>query len=307
MDKARKMPTRFTSGKRYAMPLIRGGKRQYLAGPAPPTRNAKWRRVRRGLARFTTRRNRRFTKSGYTLSKVLNSIAETKLLAVNQVIRQSPEAIQAGAYATMYRMCTGDNPSAWSGTWKDLGGIAIPQGDGGGQRDGKYVYLQKTHLSVNIDMQFNAEVVPPTEFRVIVGKLKRQDSPTGFTRDPASTLFLNNTGDAVGHVASGFEGPDLMLQPLNKRFFYIKSDRKFVLSPALATTGGGYSGKYPTMKNMVFNLGYYKKTLYSNSNLPMDLDYSWFIIIYARSINSHSVAANGYEVNVRGTTSFKDV
>lgn len=283
-----------------------GGKKQMVLR-FRSTRNSKWRRAKRGLARFTRTRARRFSKSGYTLSRVLNSIAETKLLGLTPVNEGNPEAIQSGAIAQMYRMCIGIHPAAWSGNWTDLGGIAIAQGDGAGQRDGKYVYLQKTHLHVNIDMQFNQEVCPPIEFRVIVGKQKRAESPSGFTRDPATLLYLNNTGDAVGHVASGFNGSDLMLQPLNKKFFFIKSDRRFMLSSPLPSSAGGYSGKYRTMKNMVFDLGYYKKTLYSTgTNLPMDIDYSWFVLIYARSLDKDT-AATGFEVNARGTTSFKDV
>lgn len=255
---------------------------------------------------------------------MMNSIAETKLLALNRQNQAAPAEIQPLNKAYYKAFVLGSKPAAWTGIYNGLGGISIAKGDDSNTRDGNYVYMQKTHVSMTIDtipQSINGDR-PPMQFRVIVGMSKRGLTPAGYTRDPTASLFLQEGGSHFGHTSSGVTGTDLMMQPLNKRDYYIKSDRKFTLSsPSVSINSAvvgqtsnyaGYTGKYATTKNMVFDLGHYKKTRYGDSgtfqNLPEDLNTSWFVIIYARSQQeSQGLSANDWEVNLRGNTSFKDV
>ena len=247
---------------------------------------------------------------------MLNAIAETKLLPINRQVTVSPAEISTGNETYYKAFVVGSKPAAWTGIYNGLGGVSISKGDSSNERDGNYVYMQKTHVNFNIDARNqNAGTRPPMQYRVICGKSKRANTPAGYTIDPTTSLFLNEGGTKFGHSSAGVDGSDIMMQPLNKRDFFIKSDKKFTLSPfmgALASgaQAGGYSGYYPTTKDMVYNLGYYKKTRYEDAgsfaNLPSDLDTTWFIIAYARSQSTGS-NANDWTVNVRGTTSFKDV
>ncbi len=265
----------------------------------------------RGLARFAYSRKR--LASGISMSNMLNTIAETKLLALNRQQQQSPAEINSGSKAFYKAFVVGAKPGSWTGTYNALGGVTIMKGVDSNQREGNYVFMQKTHISLNIDTSYQSSGYrPPMEFRVICAKLKRGTSPTGYTLDPSVSLFLNEGGTHFGHSSSGCDGTDIMLQPLNKRDYFIKSDRRFTLSIPVGTKTdpGGYSGHYAVKKNLFYNLGFYKKTRFEDSgglqNVPYDLDTAYFIIVYARSVDK-AQSANDWEVNLRGTTSFKDI
>lgn len=274
------------------------------------TRRSKWQRARTGLARFAYSRRRNM--AGRRLSNMLNKIGETKLIACTQVNELEPTAIQTGAKAYSACFCMGTKPAAWGGTWQQLDGIKIEQGDTAQSRDGAYVYLDHTRLSFNIDTTYSTTYRPPTQFRVVVGKARRGTNPAGITQNPSTDLFIDEIGNAWGHATAGKNGTDLMLQPLNKRDWYVMSDRKFTLSTPLEDSAGGYTGKYPTSKNFVCRLPYAKKTKYGSSaagalqDFPLDIDSSYFVCIYARS-EQKDTTARAWEVNVRGTTCFKDI
>lgn len=258
------------------------------------------------LARFNFSRKRYYNNR--KVSNHLNKFAENNLLQLSAQNEALPKAIQLGAFAQYWGGVLGSVPSQWDSGLTDLQGLSITQGDDAGQRHGNYVYLQKSTVNLTIDARHTTETVqPPTEFRCIVCKQRRGTMPAGLTFNPATSLFLNNLGEKFGYTTSGVNGSDLMLQPLNKRDWVVHTDKRFMLSNWVTNTTSGYSGYYPCFKRMRFSLPYYKRTHYDNaSSLPDDIDYHWLIIVFARSLNKDTTA-NDWEVNLRGSTSFKDV
>lgn len=241
---------------------------------------------------------------------------ETKLLALNRQNNLLPGPIHAGSKCFYKAFVIGTKPASWTGTYTNLGGVEIPKVSATTPanqtvRDGNYVYMKKTHISLNIDMMNTGGTnQPPTQFRVVVAKSKRGNTPAGYTIDPTTSLFLNEGGTHFGHSSASADGTDIMLQPLNKRDFFIKSDRKMIMSMPMDSAVAGYTGKYACTADRFYNLGYYKKTRYEDSgtfaDLPSDLDTNYFIIVYARSIEK-AQSANDWEVNLRGTTTFSDI
>lgn len=308
-----------------------------MFGPVPrkPRTTTYTRTPSRGVGTLrTTRKRKTFYKSKYSklparlrgsrvsyqinkaVSRAVNGLAENKIVALTAVNESPPSPIQALALAHTRSFTLGDIPSTWSGVagLTSLGGMTFIQGNANNQRIGKYIYLQKSRVSMEIDMYNNASDSVPVEFRVICCKARRGNNPSGFTYNYATSLFLNTDGTDFGHATSGINGTDLMVQPINKKDWVVFGDRKFMLSnPAVAqdnaTTGSTtyYSGKYPVMKRMVFNLPFNKKTeIGPNPAIPVDIDYNYVMVIYARSLGK-DLAADKFEVNVRGSTTFKDL
>lgn len=261
----------------------------------------------------------RFNRAKYnkskTVSKVLNAITENKIVAVNNVNEGAPGAIQLGAKAFEKTFVLNTVPTGWSGSTTALGGIQILQGTTSNQRVGNYVYLKKTHITMEIEAQpvaSDAQPVPK-QFRVIVFKQRRSVMPTGRTVYPQNTLFLDTAGDHFGHATAGKNGSDLMLQPLNKRDWVIYKDAKFTLTnPQLYNEAGTAASwnwtnqKYGSYKKMTFNLPHFKKTHYnSDTNVPDDLDTHYGIIIYAKALGK-DYNADDWEVNLRGSTTYSD-
>lgn len=262
------------------------------------------------LTRFNFSKKRYYKNRG--ISTRINNFAENHLL---QLFRQDEVpgiAIQLAALAHYRGFVLGSVPPGWDTNLIDLAGLSINQGTGQGQRAGDYVYLKNSTVSMEIDMNkiSTGAYTPPTEFRVIVFKQRRGVLPAGINFNPAKSLYLDELGAKTGYQTPGVNGSDLMLQPLNKRDWQIHTDKQFVLSnpaPITQTTTGGYSGNYPTLKRMRFNLPYWKRTHYDNASLlPDDIDYHWGIIVFARS-QGKDTAANTFEINMRGSTSFTDV
>lgn len=260
----------------------------------------------KNVARFNFSKKRYYKNRG--IGSRLNRFAENNLLQLAPQNEALPKAIQVGAWAQYWGGALGSLPAAWDSGLTDLQGLSITQGDGAGQRHGNYVYLQKSTVSLTIDSRHTTDTVqPPTEFRVVVCKQRRGTMPAGLNFNPATSLFLDNLGSKIGYQTSGVNGSDLMLQPLNKRDWMVHTDKRFLLSNWVTNGTSGYTGYYPTFKRMRFSLPYYKRTHYDNaSSLPDDIDYHWLIIVFARSLNKDTYA-NDWEVNLRGSTSFKDV
>lgn len=260
----------------------------------------------KNVARFNFSKKRYYKNRG--IGSMLNRFAENNLLQLAPQNEALPKAIQVGAWAQYWGGALGSLPAAWDSGLTDLQGLSITQGDGAGQRHGNYVYLQKSTVSLTIDSRHTTDTVqPPTEFRVVVCKQRRGTMPAGLNFNPATSLFLDNLGSKIGYQTSGVNGSDLMLQPLNKRDWMVHTDKRFLLSNWVTNGTSGYTGYYPTFKRMRFSLPYYKRTHYDNaSSLPDDIDYHWLIIVFARSLNKDTYA-NDWEVNLRGSTSFKDV
>jgi len=253
--------------------------------------------------------NRKRYNKNKVLSAHINNIAESKLLAVAQQDERQPIPIQAGAQATFVAFNMGTTP-VFTGSVA-IGGIAVNQGTGFNQRNGNYIYYKKTHLVSRIEMNIGANA-PPIQFRQIICKLKRQNSPEGLTAVWNTSGFLDSSGLPFGHSTSGKNGLDLMMQPLNRRQWTIYCDKKFILQPYNDFPGAGTTtniiyNNYPAEKEMHWNLPYYKKTYINVSNEPEDMTYRYICVVYAHSLGRSGVNAAAFEQNIRGTTSFADI
>lgn len=250
------------------------------------------------------------------VSRAMDKVSENKIIPCDTVNEVSPARIQALALATTKSFTLGNIPAVWSGVTglQTLSGMNFPLGVGHAQREGKYIYLQKTRVTMEIDMNTIPDFSIPVEFRVICCKARRGNNPSGITNNFANTLFLGTDGNEFGHATSGINGTDLMVQPINKKDWSVRTDKKFMLTNPLLNQdlqGSGvtttYAGKYPVFKRMVFNLPFYAKTEIDTNmaNRPADLDYNYLIIVYAKGLGKDYVA-DKYEINVRGSTTFKD-
>lgn len=244
------------------------------------------------------------------VNNVVNAIAENKITPVIPQNEVTFTPIQLGAIAHTKSFCIGTIPSVWSGIagLTTLGGVQIPNGTGRAQRNGHYVFLEKTHLRINLE---NNQLPGrcPVQVRMLVIKANRRNNPTGLSNPFDTTLFLDSGGNDFGHATAGINGTDLMVQPVNKKDWYCKLDKKFVMSPVNesdASNPSSNTSKYPITKEFVLNLPYYKKTEFDGlNNEPINLDSHWVVVFYARAIGKDQVA-DGLEVNIRGSTTFKD-
>ena len=255
-------------------------------------------------SRFKYRKARRF-------SRMAGPTTETKLIPINHQDEIAAIPIQLGAQAHYRGFIMQSIPALWDNNLLSLGGIITQQGSSGVNRIGNYVYFKKTHITMEVQCNYITNGGrPPVEFRVVVCKAKMSAVPAGNTVLPQTALFLNEGGAPIGYQTSNVNGSDLMLQPLNRREWVIKTDKKFTLSHPFKTDsdGGqvGYSGFYPVKKTFAMNLGYYKKTrINTGTNTPEDLDTRWLVFVFAASVG-RDTSADSWEINMRGTTSFTD-
>ena len=259
------------------------------------------------IARFNYSKRRYFNNR--RISNLLSKFSETKYKAVRRIDEQTPTPIQTGALAHMVNFCLGGVPTSWGTDYTDIRGIELEQGVAESQRIGDYIYLKKTHITLEIDMKEPAQESQthlPCEFRVILFKTRRQATPAGAIRAPQQSLFIDEINNDFGHTTAGKNGTDLMVQPLNKRHFTIYKDMKFMLSnPLNPTLSAAYSGKYPVMKRIALNLPHYIKAHFEDADKPTNYDYHYGIAIYSRSLDK-DVLADNYEVNLRGSTTYCD-
>jgi len=272
-------------------------------------------------ARFNTSK-KRYVKNR-KLSKNVSKFIETKYNPCREVNEQLPQPIQLGAIAYYEAYILGNSvPAGWDTNIIPIDGISTTQDTGGiADRIGNYIYLKKNHFSLEIDMKSAVSILqgtPLVEFRVVVTKQRRAVIPSGQTKTPQTSLFLELNNNPFGYQTGGTNGTDLLRQPLNKRDWYILHDKKFTLSsPPTVEPGSGpqpqtYSTFYRSNKKMVFNLPFYKKVRYappaggSLFSNPTDIDYFWSVFIFARPVDKDTSALN-WETNVRAVTTYNDV
>lgn len=245
------------------------------------------------------------------VSRAMNQVSENKIVSLTKVDEAGPTAIQAGNNVFTKSFTIGNTPTPWSATagLTPIGGMEFPLGDTHSDRNGKYIYLQKTHLTMKIDMDSVTNFQFPCDFRVICFKSRRGNNPIGLSNRYDQTLFLDTNGNEFGHATTGILGTDIMLQPINKKDWVVYSDKKFTLTnPAISGSDNlmGYAGRYAVNKTMSFNLPYFAKAEISAvSNAPVDLDTNYVIVCYA-SMNAQDDFASKWEVSLRGSTTFKD-
>lgn len=263
-------------------------------------------------ARFNNSR-KRYSKSRTINSFIRNTIGETKLLPLTDVKELQPIPIYTGAGAYMANFNIGTTPVGWT-SYNSIGGDQIIQGNASNERIGNYVYLRQSTLNIIIDMQNNIENNVLHEFRFIVFKSRRANSPAGLQYSPSQALFLKNTGDALGVESPGpVDEIVYFLALTNKRNFVIYKDQRFILSPPQTIpegteTASGFNSKYPSSKRMLLKLPHMAKTNYNNSNIPTDLDTKYGICILSRPIGTLGNRADNWEVSILSScTSFTDV
>jgi len=173
--------------------------------------------------------------SAYKINKQVNRalgrISELKLSPLTAYNNQASTPVALTNYA--YTAFIGGNsvPSAYSGTWHTLSGFDWAVGDTITERTGKYMYLKKTTLMARIEMKNpQADIVePPIRFRMIVFKHKRATDPTGLTKNPMTSLFIDNSGQDYGVLTAGKVSHDFSMGMLNKRHYVILRDTQFSL------------------------------------------------------------------------------
>lgn len=245
-------------------------------------------------------------------NQIVNTIKKFSELKISPITPQDeviPQPIQLGAQSYYINYVLGNNaPGTWT-NYTPLGGMTWATGDGGQNRNGRYMYLNKTTLNMNIQMNQSGRNKAPTIFRVIVFKMRRAMSPAGLTYNPSSTLFLENDGFNSGQDLPGFNGADIDLLALNKRDYIIYRDMRFTLQAPMASTTGetaSFQGKYPNYKRIMCSLPHRVKAVFSQqTDEPQDYDFHWGISILATSVGRDSVA-DGWEVNMRGLSSAYD-
>lgn len=248
-------------------------------------------------------------KANRKYNKMSMGVAERKLSALTDINEGTPSAIALGALAYKYSFVLGStSPSTWSG-YTPQGGFAFVQGTGNNQRDGRYMYLDKTTMNMSVHMNAQERLTAPTQFRMIIFRARRATTPTGVSYDPNLRLFLKPNGDGFGPGTAGTNFNDLYLQPTNKRDWIIVADKRFCLSPFLAdgqTNTAAWQGQYPNFKNFRISLAHKKKSSFQGqTNEPDDYDYHYGVVILAGSVARDTVAS-GWEVNLRGTTTAID-
>lgn len=268
------------------------------------------------LARTYISRQRQ--KVNAMIYKGLKKFSETHIIPTQDYDGSLPAAIQPTNNTYWWGGCLGaDDPTLtmpWSGGFNFLSGIGTAQGDLSTQRTGNYIYLNKTHMTLQINM--NARAVESTtvhEFRVIVFKTRRATNPVARYPEPVRELFLDSIGNPFGHETVTKDGTDIMLQPLNKRQFVIFMDKRFLMTPQMSQNNQveGINQRYGSFKRIPINFNHKIKCRIplppepGSIGFPSNYDYFYGVVVYARPVDAFS-PANEWTVNARGSTTFMD-
>lgn len=275
------------------------------------------RRYRRTL-KYRARYRRGLRSKTRRLARSLRTIAETKVTPCNTVNEDVPLTTAIGSQTYYHALAGGQiKPVTWTGSWNMVDGYGVERGSDNNQLDGQYAYLKKTYIDYEVCTTYNGTETRVNEFRTIIGRMRRTANPAGNTKDPGQNLFLQLDGRPFGYLTSGFTGLDMLKQPTNKRDFVIIKDTKYILSaPQHAAYAGSYlyneyHSRYPARKVFRLNMNYFKKIRFpqlpgGGSAEPDNVDFHWFIVTVARHL-SRDGAADDWEVNFRGVTSWNDL
>lgn len=240
------------------------------------------------------------------VSKAMHSVSESKIQPMTRFDEVNPTPIQplAQAYTTSYVI--GAIPTVWTGITgiNSLTDFEFPQGN---VRDGDSLFLKKSHISLDIEMNQTLPSRQVCEFRVLFFKTRRATTPLGISHSYAENLFLDIDGSYFGHSTSGKNGTDLMTQPVNKKFWYCMMDKKFILSPVQngASPSAASTGVNACKRSFKFDIPFNKKVSFELGNTPEDVDYRTVVAIYAKTVGRDGVA-DVWETNVRGLTTYLD-
>ena len=210
----------------------------------------------------------------------------------------------------------------------------FPLGDASFERTGRYMYLRKTHLTMEIQMNpindtsqvFN-NLNNQLQFRLMLVKANRKYQPYGEdssgTARPNTSLFLTNQNTAFGITNTTASTFEYMNNPINRRQFNVLCDKKFTLSPPAVCWDNDEKGainaansRFPTKRTLHMNIPYYRKAFFQNSdtatqNTPTNLDTQCMIILQAvRSSYCADPITTPldtlYTLTVQGTTTCRD-
>jgi len=269
-------------------------------------RKAAWKKTRKSV-----------TASNAKIGKIMSDFMETKYYPVAPQNNSSPNAIQALALAYSKKYVLGAGlPSTFAhqSSWTAVDGMAMTQGDGRNQRIGDSVFLHNTKGMITIDA--GVADAPgddrPIEYRMIIARQRQRGTALGRSFDPDTALFRDHSGNMVGDYSGGINGIDLMTNDVNKDLFTVFMDKKFTLgqdadafTDPLSVKPGNV--KYPSTITVPYNLIHDRKVDYqgSGSGNPLDYDSRFMIFIYASAVG-RTTKADGWTVNVRGTTKYLD-
>lgn len=221
------------------------------------------------------------------------------------------------------------NPSAWNTLgWTSLG-PNVPQSQGAtgiNEYTGNYIYMKHSTIKMSLDMNTVLASAPnrtgPVQFRIIAYTAKRENSPQGITNDPSTSLFIDQTGSAVGWNTTTAQQNELFLYSLNFRNFNIISDivtEPFSSPQRIDTTAtDGYTnppGPCALTKGFKFVFPHEKKVkLVSTGGAPPTLVYpsdantTCYVTVIGRHIGSDAlININGQEIGaVFGSTCYLD-
>lgn len=245
-------------------------------------------------------------------------MAETKLRPFDIVNEVTPAQIQTLANASWKCFMLGDKPAGWPTDalgCTALNGFNIPVGTAHNQRLGKKVFLRKATFSLNIDINQLTSQGGPFTFRVIIAKPRKAGSPAAVAYVPQTSLFLAPSGFPFGHSTDNITGLDLMVQPTCRKHWYVKHDRRFILSHPQAVTNqnsaimNGFSSKYHTQKSLRFSIPINKQVGFeiAGSDVPSDINVGWGVYVFCRGQGQDASTTNKWEVNLRGCVSFIDM
>lgn len=309
--------------RKYAGPLKPGSKSAYVPGMRKNKPSYRTKPSRLYSGKSTYNRTRRITNT------VMKSISEAKYQGHRsdclETVAKPAGTIRPLSYIFLN---TGVDTTANLPEFKPLNLFEFPNGTGNTERVGKYMYIKKTHLKINV-MALPEKADPdnkdsllntPLECRMVIVKANRKNDKIFTSPDPGNSLFLDTQNGSFGYDETGGSINLLQSQPINKRQWIKYRDFKFKMSPPAIQLDSEQNieayqtGKqYPVKREFKFDLPIYKKTHFSDSsNTPDDVDTQWLIILqvsYANHcLSSGSLAPRprNIRMDVLGTTTALD-
>lgn len=279
------------------------------------------------------RQNPRQLRFNRAVSRALNSYAETKYIALqprvdNTPQPQAPDALgntQTGIWATFHTI--GRTPPApWVGC-VGLGGMQLQQGIADTQRVGSRVFLKHTMIKYEVKMlnpinpQGEPDVTGPVEFRHLLLKRRINNSKPAYSSTVTYTdnLFLDEENAAIGLNNTDTTQDRLYNLMINKVDWIVVRDKKFTLQACSDASNYVSDRGFRHRKELWFKAPWSKRVAYPNDNSePDDLDYHYLFVTLARPLGALNpipaagvpngyINAGNWVCSVRGTTSFTDL
>jgi len=262
------------------------------------------------------------------VSHALNNFSENKFCGYRTSC-QKPVEKPIGSQPLSYMFYNTGEAMSSLPNYNPMNMFHFPLGDENFERNGQYMYLKDTMITMELQMLPNAPsdlpagYQPEVDFRFMVVKANRKFDKLFKSKDPGSTLFLTPFNNDIGYDSPTLSTFELMNNLINKKNWLVYRDWKFTLAtPALdysaptAPTGvvNNASQRCPTKKLIKLKLPTWKKTHFVNSekpleNTPDNLDTQWLIIVqatYTSHCENDTKAPENYRLNMIGTTSARD-